>query len=63
VPADSAVTVRKGDSLWKIAQRKLGFGGFWGCIAKANPIIHDANRIYTGQVLAVPEICEPSLSK
>jgi nucleoid-associated protein YgaU len=63
VPADSAVTVRKGDSLWKIAQRKLGFGGFWGCIAKANPVIHDANRIYTGQVLAVPETCEPSSSK
>jgi nucleoid-associated protein YgaU len=63
VPADSAVTVRKGDSLWKIAQRKLGFGGFWGCIAKANPVIHDANRIYTGQVLAVPETCEPSSLK
>jgi nucleoid-associated protein YgaU len=63
VPADSAVTVHKGDSLWKIAQKKLGFGGFWGCIARANPVIHDANRIYTGQVLAVPETCEPSSSK
>jgi nucleoid-associated protein YgaU len=63
VPGDSAVTVHKGDSLWKIAQKKLGFGGFWGCIAKANPVIHDANRIYTGQVLAVPETCEPSSSK
>jgi nucleoid-associated protein YgaU len=49
--------------LWKIAQRKLGFGGFWGCIAKANPVIHDANRIYTGQVLAVPETCDTSSSK
>ena len=62
-PSDSAVTVRKGDSLWKIAQKKLGFGVFWGCIAKANPVIRDANRIYTGQVLAVPETCDTSSSK
>jgi hypothetical protein len=57
-PSDSAVTVRKGDSLWKIAQKKLGFGGFWGCIAKANPVIQDANLIYTGQKLAVPDTCD-----
>ncbi len=62
-PSDSAVTVHKGDSLWKIAQKKLGFGGFWGCIAKANPVIRDTNRIYTGQVLSVPEACDPSWSK
>jgi len=62
-PSDSAVKVRKGDSLWKIAQKKLGFGGFWGCIAKANPVIRDANRIYTGQVLAVPDTCDTSSSK
>ena len=62
-PNDSNVTVRKGDSLWKIAQKKLGFGGFWGCIAKANPVIQDANLIYTGQILAVPEACDSPSTK
>jgi LysM repeat protein len=62
-PSDSTVTVRKGDSLWRIAQTKLGLGRLCGCIANANPVIRDANRIYTGQVLAVPENCDPSSSK
>jgi len=62
-PSDSKVTVHKGDSLWKIAQKKLGFGGFWGCIAKANPVIQNANLIYTGQVLAVPETCDTPSTK
>jgi nucleoid-associated protein YgaU len=56
--ADEKITVRKGDSLWRIAATKLGFGGFWGCIAKANPVIKDANLIYTGQTLNVPAACE-----
>ena len=62
-PNDSNVTVHKGDSLWKIAQKKLGFGGFWACIAKANPVIQDANLIYTGQILAVPEACDSPSTK
>ena len=60
---DSNVTVREGDSLWKIAQKKLGFGGFWGCIAKANPVIQNANLIYAGQVLAVPQTCDTPSTK
>jgi nucleoid-associated protein YgaU len=58
-PAGSQVTVRKGDSLWRIAQIQLGSGGFWGCIAKANPMIIDANRIYAGQVITLPVSCGP----
>jgi nucleoid-associated protein YgaU len=57
-PADSTITVRKGDSLWKIAKLQLGSGGFWGCIAKANRTIRDANRIYAGQTLNMPSSCE-----
>jgi nucleoid-associated protein YgaU len=62
-PTNSKLTVRKGDSLWRIAQIKLGFGGFWGCIAKANPMIVDANRIYTGQTLNLPKSCEGGREK
>lgn len=59
-PVGSQVTVVKGDSLWKIAKIQLGFGGFWGCIAKANAAIHDPNRIYAGQVVTLPKSCETS---
>ncbi|MDP9340358.1 MAG: LysM peptidoglycan-binding domain-containing protein [Acidobacteriota bacterium] len=62
-PDESKITVRKGDSLWRIAQIKLGFGGFWGCIAKANPVIVDANLIYTGQTLNLPKSCEGAREK
>ncbi len=62
-PTDSKITVQKGDSLWRIAQIKLGFGGFWGCIAKANPMIVDANRIYTGQTLSLPQTCDKAREK
>jgi nucleoid-associated protein YgaU len=59
-PSDSRFMVRRGDTLWHIAQTRLGAGGFYGCIAKANPRIVDANRIYAGQVLTLPSNCGTS---
>jgi len=55
----SKISVRRGDTLWKIAQTTFGRGAFWPCIAQANPLIHDANQIYVGQELTLPGRCGP----
>src|SRR5437899_10061486 len=52
-------TVRKGDTLTKIAQTQLGHASFWSCIGQANPGIHDANLIFEGQQLLLPATCKP----
>ena len=53
------LTVRKGDTLSKIAQTRLGHASHWSCIAMANPAIRDANVIFEGQVLLLPANCRP----
>ncbi len=53
------ITVRKGDTLSKIAQTQLGHASYWSCIARANPAVHDANTIYEGQLLFLPASCKP----
>ena len=50
-------TVRDGDTLSQIAQTQLGHASLASCIAHANPAVHDANRIYVGQVLLLPASC------
>jgi len=52
-------TVRKGDTLSKIAQSQFGHASYWSCIVQANPAIHDANVIFEGQVLLLPASCKP----
>lgn len=48
-------TVRKGDSLWRIAQRLYGDGRKYALLFEANrAILSDPGKIYVGQVLAVP---------
>jgi nucleoid-associated protein YgaU len=55
----SQVTVRKGDTLSQVAQTHFGRAAYWPCIARANPAIQDANRIYEGQELLLPASCGP----
>jgi len=45
--------VKKGESLWSIAQTRYGNGNKWKAIAAANPRI-DPNRIQAGQTITLP---------
>lgn len=56
----SQVRVHKGDTLWKLAQASFGNGLAWSCIARANPMIPNANVIYSGQLLTLPARCTPA---
>ena len=49
-------TVQNGDSLWKIAQDKLGSGQRWDEIYEANKdTIRNPELIHVGQVLSIPD--------
>jgi LysM repeat protein len=52
-------TVRSGDTLSQIAQTQLGHASYAACIARANPVIRNANLIYVGQELLFPASCTP----
>lgn len=55
--AGKTITVRSGDSFWKIAAERYGDGRLWLCIARANPEWRDVEKIYPGQSLLVPAAC------
>jgi nucleoid-associated protein YgaU len=50
----SAVVVRPGDSLWKIAQQNLGKGLRWHDLLAVNPGIVNANHIVAGSRIFLP---------
>ena len=56
----STVTVRRGDSLWKLAARYLGDGTKWHAILAVNPQLSDPNRILVGERLALPHEVQAS---
>jgi nucleoid-associated protein YgaU len=53
----NSVTVRAGDSFWKIAAERYGDGRLWTCIARANAEWRDVGKIYPGQLLNLPATC------
>lgn len=54
--ADSAVIIRRGDTLWRISSRVYGRGVRYSTIYLANQDqISDPDRIWPGQVFKVPE--------
>lgn len=57
VRATKRYSVRRGDSLWTIAQSQFGHAAFCTCIAHASPDIRDAKLVCEGQVLLVPSSC------
>lgn len=53
---DSAVIIRRGDTLWRISRRVYGMGVRYSTIYLANQDqISDPDRIWPGQVFKVPE--------
>jgi nucleoid-associated protein YgaU len=57
VQPPNSITVRTGDSLWKLAAYHLGKGSAWTCIAAANPQLQNANTLQPGQLLTLPTSC------
>ncbi len=55
VPEISTATVTRGDSLWRISRKTLGYGIRYTLIYQANAKqIRDPNLIYPGQVFVLP---------
>lgn len=52
-PVSRIYTVRKGDTLWSIAQREYGNGQKWKAIAQANPSL-DPKKLMIGQQITLP---------
>ena len=55
----SRVIIKRGDSLWKLAEQHLGHGLRWHDLVAANPGILDPNHIVAGSQIALPTLASP----
>lgn len=52
--SSTVITIKRGDSLWKLAKQNLGSGIRWRELLSANPSIHNPNLIRAGSQLVLP---------
>jgi nucleoid-associated protein YgaU len=63
IATQHTISVRPGDSLWKLAQLNLGRGNRWRELFALNPKIANPNRIRAGAQLNLPDVAvSPVLS-
>ena len=60
--SEKTINVRRGDSLWKVAQQNLGSGSRWPELLAANPWIANPSQIPAGAQLALPVVAAKTVS-
>jgi LysM repeat protein len=63
VGTQHAISVKHGDSLWKLAQQNLGRGNRWHELLAVNPGIVDPSRIRAGANLVLPAANSSSVAQ
>lgn len=58
----TVVTVKPGDSLWKLAAERLGNGLRWHELLSVNPGLRDPNHIEAGSQIVLPASASPARS-
>ena len=62
VATQHTISVKPGDSLWKLAQENLGRGNRWHELLAINPSIADPSRIRAGAHLVLPAASSSSVA-